>query len=56
MYRCIFTSPSSALNPHEKDNSKTQAEIHKITTVEPYGIAYAAVMVCPSLFQPILPE
>jgi hypothetical protein len=39
-----WESPS-ALNPHERGNSKTQVEIHKIRQIELYGIAYVAVLV-----------
>ena len=47
-----------------RNPSKSQAEIHKVTTVEPFGIVYAAVLgshllflyLCILLFNPILTD
>jgi len=41
----VWVSVFKHLKSCKTENSKTQAEIHKIKSVEPFGIAYAAVMV-----------
>ncbi|KAF9521970.1 hypothetical protein CPB83DRAFT_840829 [Crepidotus variabilis] len=48
-YQCIFTGPVTGMSKNAKSNTKSQAEIHGITKVEPWGIIYAAVLVCQGL-------
>jgi hypothetical protein len=37
-----------------RNPSKSQAEIHNIKSVEPFGVVYAAVLVCRFLWVPFL--